>query len=101
MSVLWHRKDSVGSANGKSVPPAAEAQSPARRRVRLDSSPSHSGCCAVESKKEVVLNSSYSPLDAALADLALSRAICCLVRGSKVAAAWKACFRIFILSIPV
>ena len=39
--------------------------------------------------------------DPAAADLALSRAISCLVRGSKVVAAWKACFRIFILSIPV
>jgi len=102
ISVPWHRKECVGSVNGKKRSPGCRrAQSPARRRVRLDSSPSHSGCCAVESKKEVVLNSSYSPLDAAAADFALSRAICCLVRGSKVSAARKACFMIFILSIPV
>jgi hypothetical protein len=50
---------------------------------------------------EVVLNNSNSPFEATRADLDRSLATCCFESGLKLAAAWNACFRIFMLSIPV
>src|ERR1700704_606451 len=57
-----------GSRNGQNED---DLHYSANRRERADSSPSHSGCCAVESKTEVVLNNSNLPSAATCADLAL------------------------------
>src|SRR5450759_3724719 len=53
-------------------------------RTRDGSSPSHSGCVAVESKIDVVLNNSNSPREAAPAVFARSALTCDLLIGLNV-----------------
>src|SRR6266704_3846711 len=70
-------------------------------RTRWGSSPSHSGFVAVESKIELVLNSSSSPCAAAAFVLARIAFTCAALIGRNVRTASSACSRIFMLSHPV